>query len=349
LKTRKQAVFFDGDDTLWKTQPLYKSVIDEFYTILQQQGFDPEEFRPLFTSINRELLKKLKLSSGRLGRAMSGTYETMCKRARTRSQQSVNVRLGKLARQVYARAPEPMEHVHDVFSLLQKDFELFFYSAGVEETQRARLNKLKLAQYFQDRILIVTRKDAQKLSAILQLYSLDPETTWMVGNSPKFDVNPALTIGLNCIWMHTSFWKQELEDISTSRIYGAFSLDEVANILLFENGFGTQAYTPSTDEAKETRSILLRISKAEDVWMVGTSPRFDINPALDVGANPIWIPTAFDIDDIEPFNGSMFVAFSREGAREIIRQRSGGNLKTSKVIWRLREKTGDKGGSLIVD
>jgi putative hydrolase of the HAD superfamily len=343
------AVIFDGDDTLWRTQPIYKSVIDEFYAVLEQQGFAPEVFRPLFTSINQDLLKKIELSRDRLGRAMSGTYETMCQHAGIMSQSSISERLVELAQQVYIRTPEPVEHVHEVLSLLQKDFELFFYSGGVEETQKARLAKLGLDHYFQDRVFVVTRKDAKTLEGILQTCSLDPEVAWMVGNSPKFDVNPALQVGLNCVWLHTSFWKEELVDIGVGRVFGAFSLDEVANVLLYGNGFGPQGYVPSTQEVQEIQAALLRETETENVWVVGTSPKLDINPALSIEANPVWIPTVFDANDVEPFSGSMFVAFSPEGARQIIGRWSGSNLDLTKVIWRLREKRGNLGGSLVVD
>jgi putative hydrolase of the HAD superfamily len=345
--SNRLAVIFDGDDTLWKTQPIYKSVIDEFYAILEQQGFAQEEFRQLFTSINRDLLKKIKLSSDRLGRAMSSTYETMCQRVGEKSQSSISRELVELARQVYVRAPEPMKHLYEMLSQLQDDFELLFYSAGLEATQKTRLTKLGLDQFFQDRVFIVTSKDPDTVEGILETQGLDSGATWMVGNSPRFDINPGLQVGLKCVWMHTGFWREDLEDIDIGRVFGAFSLDEVTNILRHGNGFGPRGHVPSANEANEIQLALGNALGSEAVWVVGTSPKHDINPALEVGAKPIWIPTAFDADDIEPFIGSMFVAFSREGAEDIIRQWSGS--KRPKVIWRIRDKRGDLGGSLVVD
>src|SRR5689334_9237825 len=101
----KTTVIFDGDDTLWKTQPIYKSVMDEFYSILISQHFSPEDFQPLFDSINSDLFKKIKLSSDRLGRAMVGTYETMCQRTSQLVDSSLSDRLLVLGRQIYERMP----------------------------------------------------------------------------------------------------------------------------------------------------------------------------------------------------------------------------------------------------
>src|SRR5207237_7685030 len=103
---RRPAVIFDGDDTLWSVQPIYKSVNDDFDTILRLQGFKPEEFHPLFNLINEELLKTIKLSTERMGQAMARTYEVMCQRAGIPSQSSIVKEVIELAEQVYIRAPQ---------------------------------------------------------------------------------------------------------------------------------------------------------------------------------------------------------------------------------------------------
>jgi putative hydrolase of the HAD superfamily len=43
---------------------------------------------------------------------------------------------------------------------------------------------------------------------------LKPERTWMVGNSPKSDINPALEIGLNAVFIpHSHTWTLERQEI----------------------------------------------------------------------------------------------------------------------------------------
>lgn len=42
----------------------------------------------------------------------------------------------------------------------------------------------------------------------------DPVRTWMVGNSPKSDINPALSAGLNAVFVpHAVTWALELQEI----------------------------------------------------------------------------------------------------------------------------------------
>ena len=41
----------------------------------------------------------------------------------------------------------------------------------------------------------------------------DPATTWMVGNSPRSDINPALAAGLNADFVpHDQIWRLEHEE-----------------------------------------------------------------------------------------------------------------------------------------
>ena len=43
-------------------------------------------------------------------------------------------------------------------------------------------------------------------------HSLDPTKTWMIGNSPRSDINPALAAGLNAIFIeHPNTWVLEHE------------------------------------------------------------------------------------------------------------------------------------------
>jgi len=43
---------------------------------------------------------------------------------------------------------------------------------------------------------------------------MDPSCTWMVGNSPKSDINPALEAGLNAVFVpHAHTWVLERQEI----------------------------------------------------------------------------------------------------------------------------------------
>ena len=53
---------------------------------------------------------------------------------------------------------------------------------------------------------------------LVQDRSLTPGRTWMIGNSPKSDINPALAAGLNAVFVpHAHTWVLEKQDIRPGR------------------------------------------------------------------------------------------------------------------------------------
>ncbi len=342
----KQTIIFDGDDTLWKTQPIFKSVIDDFYLYLQGEGFAPDYFRPMFGSINQDLLTKIKLSSDRLSQAMTLTYQTLCQEAGQSVDPKKKDDLHNLGQEIYKRLPVPIEGVVDLLRNLKRSgFDLLFYSAGNEDTQIKRLVELKLDNYF-TKTYVVSKKDTETLAGIMKEEKILPENTWMVGNSPKFDVNPALQVGLKSIWLYTSFWKEELEDIQ-KLTYIAFSLPEVYNIIINNAVLSAQANMQS----EKSSELLLLIDQAhiQEFWIVGNSPKNDINPALFLGTNAVWIPDSFDENDIEPFLGMVYVAFSSSRILDCINSWVGYKSSEDKVVWRINNEKKNPGDSLIVD
>ena len=63
---------------------------------------------------------------------------------------------------------------------------------------------------------IVPEKDVATYRSVVSKHSLGDNTTWMVGNSPKSDINPALAAGLNAVFLpHGDTWILEHEDVAT--------------------------------------------------------------------------------------------------------------------------------------
>jgi putative hydrolase of the HAD superfamily len=61
-------------------------------------------------------------------------------------------------------------------------------------------------------------KDTPAYRALVAERGMDPERTWMIGNSPKSDVNPALEAGLNAVFVpHQHTWMLEKCEIVPGR------------------------------------------------------------------------------------------------------------------------------------
>jgi putative hydrolase of the HAD superfamily len=86
---------------------------------------------------------------------------------------------------------------------------------GNPAEQTSKVERSGLKSYFAA-IEVVAEKNATSYHAVADKYALDPDVTWMVGNSPRSDVNPALEAGLHAVFVpHDMTWVLEHEEIGS--------------------------------------------------------------------------------------------------------------------------------------
>ena len=79
--------------------------------------------------------------------------------------------------------------------------------------QAGKVERSGIKDYFAA-VEIVAEKNAPTYRQIVAKYQLDAETTWMVGNSPRSDINPALAAGINAVFVpHDMTWILETESV----------------------------------------------------------------------------------------------------------------------------------------
>lgn len=80
--------------------------------------------------------------------------------------------------------------------------------------QSGKVERSGLKHFF-NAVEIVAEKDPPAYKSLLEKYALERDVTWMVGNSPRSDVNPALTAGINAVFVpHDQTWILEHESLA---------------------------------------------------------------------------------------------------------------------------------------
>ena len=79
--------------------------------------------------------------------------------------------------------------------------DLTLFTKGNPEEQKLKIDRSGLGRFFRH-TAIVKEKDTVAYRSIVRERQLDPAHTWMVGNSPKSDINPAMEAGLNLSLIH---------------------------------------------------------------------------------------------------------------------------------------------------
>ena len=96
--------------------------------------------------------------------------------------------------------------VAETLQYLAPKHHLIMMTKGNITEQSGKIERSGLKEYFAA-IEIVAEKDVPTYRSIISKYELNRESSWMVGNSPKSDINPAIGAGLNAVFVpHDNTW-----------------------------------------------------------------------------------------------------------------------------------------------
>jgi putative hydrolase of the HAD superfamily len=117
-------------------------------------------------------------------------------------------------------AGHPMELLNDVpetLDYLAGRHRLILMTKGAVPEQSGKIERSGLAGFF-EAVEIVAEKNTDTYRSIAAKYDLKPQSTWMVGNSPRSDINPSLAADLNAVFVpHDSTWILEHEEVRAPR------------------------------------------------------------------------------------------------------------------------------------
>ncbi|MDQ4037995.1 MAG: HAD hydrolase-like protein, partial [Actinomycetota bacterium] len=94
--------------------------------------------------------------------------------------------------------------------------DLLLLTKGAVDEQQNKLDASGLAQHFRS-VHIVAEKNVETYRRLVRDEALTPADTWMIGNSPRSDINPARRAGLNAVFLpNENTWVLEHDDVDSS-------------------------------------------------------------------------------------------------------------------------------------
>jgi putative hydrolase of the HAD superfamily len=206
-----QTLLIDADDTLWENNVYFERAIARFISFLNHHEFSPEQVREVLNDVERECILKHGYGLHSFAHALVDTFERL-------SVEPVTPELhGKIHNFAHTIADQPLEHLPEVPETLQylkQRHHLILMTKGAFAEQTGKVERSGLKEYFAA-VEIVDEKDAATYRRVVEKYELEPESTWMVGNSPKSDINPALAAGLHAVFVpHGDTWILEHEELN---------------------------------------------------------------------------------------------------------------------------------------
>jgi putative hydrolase of the HAD superfamily len=206
-----QNLLIDADDTLWENNIYFERAIADFISFLNHREFTPLQVRERLNDVERDSIKTHGYGIHSFASALCNTFECLSVEPLTaelrETIRSFALRIAEKPVEIIAGVPETLQH------LTGREHHLILMTKGNPAEQMSKVERSGLKNYF-SAIEVVAEKNAGAYHAVAEKYGLDVDVTWMIGNSPRSDVNPALEAGLHAVFVpHDMTWVLEHEEI----------------------------------------------------------------------------------------------------------------------------------------
>ncbi|MFF7993711.1 HAD family hydrolase [Kitasatospora xanthocidica] len=217
-----QILIFDADDTLWENNVLFERVIDGFLDWVATPA-ERDGTRSLLDGIEAANSAALGYGAAVFRQSLADCLQQLNGRTPDAAELA---RIDELLTPLNRRQVELIPGVADTLAALADRHHLLLLTKGDQEEQQRKVTVSTIDHHFRG-VHIVAEKSVDTYRQLTADLDLDPDRTWMIGNSPKSDIAPARRAGLRTVYIpHEHTWVLEHEelgpDAATLRL-GAFT------------------------------------------------------------------------------------------------------------------------------
>jgi putative hydrolase of the HAD superfamily len=210
MKRSRQFLIFDADDTLWENNIYFEEAFDRFYDYLSHSSMSAAEVRGVLDEIEMTNAKIHGYGSKNYARNLAECYHHLAERHIAEADLRA---VQEFAHQILEKPIELLAGVKETVAQLAERHSLTIFTKGDQEEQRLKIDRSGLCRYF-EHAAIVKEKNQTAYADLAEQRKFDPSQTWMIGNSPKSDINPALAAGLNAVFVpHPRTWSLEHAEV----------------------------------------------------------------------------------------------------------------------------------------
>lgn len=208
-----QTLLIDADDTLWENNIYFERAIAKFISFLNHREYSPEQVRLVLNDVERASIVKHGYGLHSFAHSLMDTFEKLSTEPVT---PELHERIHSFAHQIADHPTEILAGVPETLDYLSQRHHLILMTKGHPAEQAGKVERSGLKEYF-SAVEIVAEKDEATYRLAVSKYELDTDSTWMVGNSPKSDINPALAAGLHAVFVpHDNTWILEHEELASA-------------------------------------------------------------------------------------------------------------------------------------
>jgi putative hydrolase of the HAD superfamily len=201
-----QTLLIDADDTLWENNIYFERAIASFISYLNHRSYTAAEVRQALNAVERETILAHGYGLSSFTRSLVTCFERL---SPAPVDEEKKARIRGFASSISDAEIELLPGVAETLAELASRHHLILMTKGNRAEQADKLARSGLAPHF-SAVEIVAEKDPATYREVISRHELKPHTSWMIGNSPKSDINPALAAGMHAVFLfHKDTWVLE--------------------------------------------------------------------------------------------------------------------------------------------
>jgi putative hydrolase of the HAD superfamily len=205
-----QTLLIDADDTLWENNIYFERAIASFISYLNHHEYTPAQVRDTLNAVERESILANGYGISSFRSSLVICFERLSTEPITPERHD---RIVSFAQSIADQEIELLPGVAETLPVLASRHRLILMTKGNQAEQADKVKRSGVAEHF-TAVEIPREKDPDAYHAVCAKYELKPHTTWMIGNSPRSDINPALSAGLHAVFLrHPHTWVLEHEEV----------------------------------------------------------------------------------------------------------------------------------------
>jgi putative hydrolase of the HAD superfamily len=207
-------LLIDADDTLWENNVYFERAIAAFISFLNHHEYSPAEVRLALNAVEHETILAHGYGLTSFTRSLVTCFQRLSPEPVTEEKAQ---RVVSFARSIAEQEIELLQGVEETLAELATRHRLILMTKGNQAEQADKLARSGLADHF-TAVEIVKEKDPAAYCEVIARHELTPHTSWMIGNSIKSDINPALAAGLHAVFLfHKDTWVLEHATLDAAR------------------------------------------------------------------------------------------------------------------------------------
>jgi len=205
-------LIIDCDDTLWENNRFFIEAHNRFVELMVSLGYDRDKANSLLLRIEMENVPRYGYGAKSQAMSMTDVYRLL----EPKPDETVLDRIAAIGEGVFNHPVCLLPGVEEVIPRLSERYRMVMFTKGNPVEQKGKIDKSPIRHYFQH-YKIVPEKDPETFRGMLDEFGMEPHETWMIGDSPRSDVMPALACGVRSVYIPFSMtWGHEHQELPPS-------------------------------------------------------------------------------------------------------------------------------------